>query len=992
MKNTLIFLCVDGLGLNSQWKGNCLKLADKPNINHLISGIYPWTTIMNDKKVSKINTKKTFNCVSRDIDKNFYQMLVGDKDVKTVNERITELAKSKDLNELPLFNDLENHSKNKKSKYVHIFYMLSNNKSHFTIENFKYILNILLKRGLKPLIHFIADGKEDEQFHFEQYLKEIDAFLKNRNIQIATISGRDYVFIKEGRDFLFSENIIEYYHTICGTGYNYFRVAKDYATDNLYLKVKDQHIKPAYNSNINKYFIEDNDAVLFLDTDSDVFSGLLELLKQNQKLKNLFISSSNPIYGNYLDSVMFDNIVNDENIITNIASQNKMNSLVLSLSHKKGFINKFYGIKTNDPNIVRKVIKTDYTQGNIDYLFSANKLIIDSAIKNIGKYDFIAIHIPTIAEAAREGDLKLLKFAIENFDKNLGRLINFAKTTGNVIAFASPFGVSEKMLNKKLEIITYNKNSIVPFVFTNGDLSTKRLQSDFFSLYSTLLVSLGIKDLRESIIHNSLITTSFNKDIIHNKLMDQYNIWREEIADPLVNDFEENNLSLYDDLNKSANYLYKKQQYIVLKEIINLHERVFTTPEARKLIFERLYRHIKYNGIDFLGFNFNYDKTLMTLFDDEIKLTRHSSFAYRFFDNYLWKTHIKKNDKWFQKTKVEIEPMIDRNVSKSEIKKIMKSIDPTVRPFQYFERLMHTEREVLKTNDAFKVVDFYDSVRVEVEMVYKQYFGKISTNKDDLDQVDETAELLNPDEEKIITYYETFLEVLAFVEENRDKAVFFNEKYEENIRFLKERPVITNVFRAKPHELNYMVKKIVSIYLHLNRIHSTINSGVIKGVVKKMNKYDLKYSRKHELELSNVVYENEFFEGVNLDAQDYYENFVNQKVKATGFFDYPTIDKEVVEDDPNAPLIINFEENDEVVDKVDNFISMKSEYDKTAIWNKKRLEEKMNIDNLNDISYDAESAVVDDRKLRQTKNKINNYVDLSKIWKQKQLEKDKKII
>ena len=140
-KNTLIFLSVEGLGLNKQWKGNYFKLANKPNINHLISGIYPWAILSNDSKKSKIDVKKKFNAVSTDIDKNFYQMLYGNPEILTANERLKKLIEEKELHKLEVFETLRNHSLKYNSKCVHMFFLLSDNKYHCDVDNIKYISN-----------------------------------------------------------------------------------------------------------------------------------------------------------------------------------------------------------------------------------------------------------------------------------------------------------------------------------------------------------------------------------------------------------------------------------------------------------------------------------------------------------------------------------------------------------------------------------------------------------------------------------------------------------------------------------------------------------------------------------------------------------------------------------------------------------------------------------------------------------------------------------
>lgn len=985
MKNTLLFLNVEGIGLNKRWKGNCLKLADKPNINHLISGIYPWATLSNAKKKNKFNVKKEYDSVSTDIDKNFYQMLHGNSDALTLNEKIAKAVEEKTFVDNQLFADLANNANTTNNKYVHVFFLLSNNIYHCSIDNFKYILNALVKKGLVPILHLIADGKEDAQYSFDKHLKELTPFLVKRNIHVGSISGRNHAFIQHGRDYLNSVNVNKYFEMLCGMSNKSFVIAKDYSTENLFNKVKDQDILPAFNSNIDKYYLDKNDAVLFIDSDYDNYSPLLNLIKSEKRFSNVYFASTNRIYGNDVNSIMFESYDEYENSLTNIASKNNLKTLVISVSHKKGFVSKYYGFNKN-PNVTKKIIRTDYTQNDLDYIFSVNKLIIDAAKNAIGKYDLVIVHVPTIAEAAFEGNLKLLKFAIENFDKNLGRIVNYMRVTGNVIAFSSPYGVSEKMLNKKLEIIPNIKSSIVPFVFTNGSLSSKSLKSNFVSIYSTLLVTLGLENLDESIYRRSLITRNYNMNIIHKKLVDHYDVWKNDLAQPITEQFEKDTLCLYADISKDKAYLTQKQQYVVIKEIMNLHDKVFTTPDARKMIFEKLLAYVQYNGIDFIGFKYNYAKMLMTLFDDEIKLARLSGFTYRFFDNHLWRTQIKRNDKWFNKVKSEILPSFNRSVSESRLKKIVHQLEVEIEPYQYFERLFKAEKEVLTTNDANKVTEFYDSIKDEVAEVYQQYFANKIPSEDEVSYSDNQEEnnKRKVDFEKIVSYYELFLEVIDFVNSNREKADVYNQKYFENRQVLidggnydanKE----LDIYTANAYELNYLVRKIVNIYSQWRRATYTIVNETLKPIRNSMNRYNNRYSKRYNNALSGVTYEGEFLDGVDLNNQEIYESMMNQKIKDVGFFDVPMLLTDEDDNEDKYVAAIDLEPN--MVKEVDNNISVRALDDKSELWYKKRYDEIKNVNNISPtIVYDAENAVITDKKLKESRRKLEEYNNLSSSW------------
>lgn len=984
-KNTLIFLSVEGLGLNKQWKGNYFKLANKPNINHLISGIYPWAILSNDSKKSKIDVNKKFNAVSADIDKNFYQMLYGNPDILTANERLKKLIENKELHKLDVFESLRNHSLKHNSKCVHMFFLLSDNKYHCDIDNVKYISNILIKNGLYPIFHLISDGKDDKQFSFSKHLESISSFCLKRNIPIATIAGRDNVFIKLGQSFEYTKHVEDYFYTICGIGTNDFNNPKDYADLNLYNKTYDQKIIPAYNSSLNKFFIEKNDMLLFLGSDQDNFSPLLKLIKQEKRLDNVLITSLCDIYGSEVDATILKDDFSKDSLITSMASKENLKSLVLSLNHKRGFVNKFYGSQ-NDPNTIRKAISTDFANSDADYIFGANKFLIDKTISSIGKYDFIIVHVPTIAEAAHTSDMKLLKFAIENFDKNLGRLINYAKFTGNIITFVSPYGAAEKMLNKRLHILPYNKTSVVPFIFTNGYLSSKKLTSDFFGLYSTLLVTLGLENLDEKTYFRSLITKNFSKNEIQKNLEDHYNVWKDNLATPLIEQFEENNLSLYNDLNKSEEYINQKRQYIVLKEIIKAHDKYFSTPESRKKLFDVLLEYIKYNDIDFVGFKYNYNRAIMTLFDDEIKLSKMTKLSNRFFDSFLWRTQIKRNSNWVNKVKDELTPIISRKMPKMSIKKINKILDEEILPYSFFTRLFKSEVDILNTNDAFKIAEFYDNVEADVDDVYNKYFGPKVPGEDE--EVPPDSPFNESDFKKVIAYYEIFKETLYIVKESKNELEQANRKYAE----MKSQIDVSydDLFDAEPFKLNPLTRKIVNNYSRWFRSIKMIIQDKKREIKKNISKYDLKYNKRYQNAIDGIAYEGEFLEGINFDKQEQLNLQMIEKVKYDGFLDYPTID---IQEEKEYTKVTNLGEEEVVLDDgtvlvipdVSGSISIKGEYDLTTLWNEKRIEEFKDRKNFMEfVGNDAADAVKVNKKIRAAEQKLEKYTELNSLWTKKE--------
>lgn len=1000
MKNTLIFLVTEGIGLNKKWKGNYLKLANKPNINYLISGIYPWALLSNDRKRDKNLLKKSYASVKRDVDSNFYEMLYGETDIKTYLELLDEQIRSQSLHNLEIFNKLVNHSNETNSKIVHIFSMLSFNENKFNAKNLFYVINVLIKKGLKPVLHLIADGQDERPYSFNNNLLNFSKFLLKRNTPIVTISGRNHVFGKKGHDFLDNDHVMNYFETVCGLGEQAFTDASEYANENLANQIMDANILPAYNAIMDDCFVSKNDSVLFLNSDPDDFAPLARMMKTSPKLRGLYLSSLAPIYGTELDAVFFEDPVKDKanSLLTNIVANNDNKVLVLGLKHKKGFINKFFGDQQHD-NITRKILSTPYCASEKEYFSTSSKILIDKTIDSIGKYDVVFVMCPMVAEAARTSDLKQLLSTIETFDQHLGRLINLCRCTGNIIALTSAYGAAEKMLDKHLNITPQNKSSLVPFVFTNGDLWPKKMQSNFLGVYSSILSTLDSLDSEHKLFYTSLIDPNFTKAKIEESLNDMFLIWKETISDDLVNNFENNRLNFYSEFSKDEKFLSEKQKYIVLKEIININKKVLLTPEARKKLYEVLINYVEYNKIDFVGLDVNYNKTFQTLFNKEIKMLKISKISNKYFDKKIWHTNFTRNDEWINSIKFNLLDNSKRTFDLEESEKYSSRVYNEMIPFLFFEKIREAELDILKTNDALAITQFYELIKDDVTNIYEEYVaGKVPIDEDDDIPEDEIIEEEKSPQQiamekavySIAIYYDYFLEVLDLIKYEKEYIDNFNKRFNETQEYLiKEGKAYDSkdIFNVPQIALNPLTAKIVALFrLYQSELKNHSKFDLVE-TKKTIYKFDMNYSTKVDLAKQSLTYEGEFDEEVDLEKQEELEKEFAKYVDVYREFDNTVIEWESEED--NEEKVEEEEEqkldengNPIVVDDINVKIKTRPEYDLTQAWVQRRLDEFHNVDNYkSNIAVDALTQINKNKKVIDAKTRLKDYGQLSEIWK-----------
>lgn len=981
-KNTFVFLLCEGIGLNKKCQGNYLKLAAKPNINYLISGIYPWSVIANNKTKKH---KKTILQNHTIIDHNFYQLLYGTDEIKPYTTLFAEAVQKQTLDTLPVFAKLQKHNNR-----VHVFCLFSSCAYKFYYKNLYYVINVLIKKKLTPIIHLVCDGQNEKTYNFYNHILDFTKFLLKRHLQVASIAGRNHVFGKWGQDYKQTDHIIPYVQMLRGFDQsNTFFDPIEYAAENLTNQVNDADILPALNQAFYNSELQSNDALLFLNSDPDDFASLAYLIKNQPKLENILYTSFAPVYGS-ASELFFESPIEpftNQLLINQIAKKSNYNTLLLSLVHKKGFIMKFFG-NNHYANITRKVLKVPYTQKPKDYYAYGAKLLIDKTIASFNQYDFIFIHIPIIAEAAQTANLSDLKFAIEVFDKNLGRLLNLCKATGSIIAFTSAYGAAEKMLNNKFHITPQNTTNPTPFVFTNGLIAAKKIQADFISVYASLLSTLDVLDPQALIIKKSLISANFTKKKIENTLNDAYAVWKDTIATPLIKDFEHNHLSLYADFVKATDFLSQKRKYIVFKELLKISEQFLLTSQARKKIYEQILAHLETNQIDFFGFCMNYLQILESLFAQEIALQKLTKTSNKYFDRKILNTNFKRNIYWV--TKIVTNPQVLKQKLGFKANQVLLNENNFI-PYLFFEKLWQSEIKVLATNNAQTIFNFYALIQEEVKKVYETFvLAKIN-------KLQEEGELEEKERKQqqslfyIKKHYEYFVQICELIQQREAKLVLYDKKYAEKIASLHDKSLLQNsLWNIPDYLLNRLVKRILNLYrLYNNELQSFVKKN-LQPVKQKMYAYDHNYELKVNLAYNSIVYEGEFEEAVNLYKQNQYKKMFADYVHL-----YQEFDNTNWTNEPQIVEVVSEDEFDQEGNLLDlaviyKNISFRSDYNRAYDWvqsQKQFLAEQHLI--RDNVVIDAENKVNEGRKYKGAQMYVQNYQHLAQKWTKKHKNKQK---
>ncbi len=184
------------------------------------------------------------------------------------------------LESMPIFEQFLAAAK-KTSGKVHVMGLLSDGGVHSHIDHLKAICEITTKASINNVfIHAFLDGRDTDPHGGASYLNEMQTFLQDKNIEIASLTGRYYAMDRDKR----WERVKQAYDAIvCGDGEKSTNIAAS-LQERYEEGQTDEFILPIIavdESNEPLAVMEDGDVVLFFNFRADRPRELTEMLAIN---------------------------------------------------------------------------------------------------------------------------------------------------------------------------------------------------------------------------------------------------------------------------------------------------------------------------------------------------------------------------------------------------------------------------------------------------------------------------------------------------------------------------------------------------------------------------------------------------------------------------------------------------------------------------------------------------------------------------------------
>ena len=363
----------------------------------------------------------------------------------------------------------------KNNKKLHLMGLVSKGGVHSSFEHLIALCNLIKDNQIENCyIHAFTDGRDCNPKSGISYVKELEDFILNSNIKIASIIGRYFAM---DRDKRWARIKTAYDLLVNGKGKE-FEKASSAVTESYNDGITDEFILPSIiNKNGN---IEDGDAVICFNFRTDRCREITQVLTQHDmpeykmKTKSLhFVTMTN--YDKTFKNI---NVIYDkENLsqtLGEVIAENGLKQLRLAETEKYPHVTYFFngGKETpfvNEHRIMEKSpsVKTYDLQPEMSAFELTNAIC--EAIQT-QENNFICLNYANPDMVGHTGNPTAIVKACETVDQCLEKVIPLGLMNGYSFIIIADHGNADFMINKDGTPNTAHSLNLVPFIVIDKDV------------------------------------------------------------------------------------------------------------------------------------------------------------------------------------------------------------------------------------------------------------------------------------------------------------------------------------------------------------------------------------------------------------------------------------------------------------------------------------------------------------------------------------------
>ena len=497
MNKKVILMILDGWGNSPDPKVSAIDNADTNFIDSLYKK-YPFSNLRTDGLHVGLPDGQMGNSEVGHMNLGAGRIVYQDLAKINISIEQNKFKKEKVIEET--FEFAKNNNKN-----IHFLGLISDGGVHSHINHLKALIDIAKDYNIESYIHGFTDGRDVDPKSGSEYISDLNEYVKNSSVQIASITGRYYAMDRDNR----WERIKLAYDALVN--------AEGEKSSNLISSIEnnyangctDEFIKPIIKVDSNNQpisRIKNDDVVIFFNFRTDRGRELTKVLSQednlefNMKKLNLhYVTMTN--YDNTFSNInVVFNKSNLDNTLGEILEKNNKNQLRISETEKYPHVTFFFsGGRENIFKGESRILKNSPKVATYDLKpeMSAYE-ITDSLVKeiNLGTHDFICLNFANGDMVGHTGSMKAAIKACESVDKCVEAVIKSANKNNYTTILIADHGNCETMINADGTPNTAHTTNPVPIILVDNDL--KNIKNGILGdIAPTILKLMGIEKPKE---------------------------------------------------------------------------------------------------------------------------------------------------------------------------------------------------------------------------------------------------------------------------------------------------------------------------------------------------------------------------------------------------------------------------------------------------------------------------------------------------------------
>jgi 2,3-bisphosphoglycerate-independent phosphoglycerate mutase len=380
-----------------------------------------------------------------------------------------------------------------KSERLHLIGLMSDGGVHSHIDQFMGIADLAAKDGKEVFLHLITDGRDVSPTSAKKYLEQVNLHV-NKNIKIATISGRFYTMDRDNR----WDRVQKGYEAIVIAEPKTEMLPSLYIDASYAKNETDEFIEPVAFSGYDG--MRDGDGVLTVNFRSDRMREIVTAIADESfsGFKKLHVRVNLATITEYDKSFpypVFFKKDSPKNTLSEVISKAGLRQLHTAETEKYAHVTFFFNGGIDEPyeNETRVLIPSPNVKTYDEKPQMSAAEVGDVVLKAMDdEYDFVVVNFANGDMVGHTGDFEAAKIAVTAVDTELGKILQKAKEKGYAVVITSDHGNCEEMRDDAGNVLTNHTVGKV-WCFVEAEGVTKVENGALNNIAPTVLKLMGLE-------------------------------------------------------------------------------------------------------------------------------------------------------------------------------------------------------------------------------------------------------------------------------------------------------------------------------------------------------------------------------------------------------------------------------------------------------------------------------------------------------------------